>query len=73
MPSTLAFVSNIGHNIQLFAKSFRQCIRNCIFDALTKAFFVIFAWGREIADKRAFRAIETSKFTTSSTMMACNH
>ena len=54
MPSTLAFVSNIGHNIQLFAKSFRQCIRNCIFDALTKAFFVIFPCGREIADKSAF-------------------
>jgi len=40
-----AFVSNIGHNIQLFAKSFRQRIRNAISDALTKAFFVIFACG----------------------------
>jgi hypothetical protein len=40
-----AFVSNIGHNIQLFAKSFSQRIRDCIFDALMKAFFVIFACG----------------------------
>jgi hypothetical protein len=42
MLPTLAFISNIGHNIQLFAKSFRSRVRGCISDTATKAFCDIF-------------------------------
>jgi hypothetical protein len=42
MLSTLAFISNIGRNIQLFAKSFRSRVRVCISDTAMKAFGDIF-------------------------------
>jgi hypothetical protein len=54
-------------NVKVFAKSFRQRIKYYIFDALTKAFCVILLCGPDIADKRAFRGLETSEFNTSST------
>jgi hypothetical protein len=67
MPSMHAFVSNIGCNIQLFAKSFRSCIRNYIIDAATKAFSVILLRVSDIADKRAFSSHQIKRIDRSMT------
>jgi hypothetical protein len=63
MQSTLLLSAALATNVKVFAKSFRQRIKYCIFDALTKAFCIIFGWCQDIADKRAFLNDRTKRFT----------
>jgi len=59
--------ASLAANVKVFAKSFHQRIRYYIFDALMKAFCVIFCAAQILLTNVHFRALETSQFNTSST------